>query len=672
MDVHAQQIETLNRGVVALPQASGEVYVGWRLLATDQEGIAFNVYRTSNGATSKLNELPLTESTNFVDAGADLSSENAYFVRPVLDGEEQEASSSFVLPADASTRSYLTIPLQDDLSASARLVATGDLDGDGAYDFVVKRGNLDIDPSQNTQWTEADTYKLEAYKSDGTFLWRFDMGVNIRPGIWYSPFLVYDLDGDGSAEVAAKIGEVGEDWNGDGTTDYREPSGRILSGPEYLVLLDGETGQIEARADWIERGDIADWGDDYGNRANRNMLAVAYLDGEQPSLIMMRGLYGGQSGFSSKMEAEAWNYRNGELSLQWDWRRSPGGAGFQNYRVGDVDRDGRHEFVHGSVAIDDDGTTMWATGEGHGDRMHMTDISPQREGLEIWYVQEGGYEHPVHLRDAATGDLLWGKTGNWGDVGRGTAADIDPRYEGIEVWASSGNFYSAAGETIGRRPLSVNMAIWWDGDLLRELLDGTEVAKWDWEQFSTDPLLTAQGLVGSRNAPMGYADVFGDWREEVWYVTASGELRIYTTTIPTSHRFATMMHDLDYRTSVAAETNGYMQATQPSFYFGPDMLETSQETTSSPPSGINLQGVFPHPVRHTASAVFEAPMAGRYHVAIYDVLGRVVHERQVHLAAAGRRQLRFDVRDQPGGLYVLTVTSARTGRSATQRFAQIQ
>ncbi len=564
----AIQLEPLDRGLVAIARNDGGIFLSWRLLHSDPDDIAFHVYRDAH----KITDEPIFTSTNIVDANG--SNTSIYTVRAVVDGQEQALSK----PVAVLTQNYRSIPLQTDLNYGGNHVGVGDLDGDGEYDFVVKRGSQDIDPSQGTIAT--NTFKLEGYKSDGTFLWRVDLGWNIRQGIWYSPVLVYDLDGDGKAEVIAKIGEVNEDLNGDGKIDYRAGSERrVLYGPEYFVIIDGETGEILARDDWIERGSVSSWGDDYGNRVNRNMMAIAYLDGERPSLIILRGTY-------TKMYADAWSWHNGQLTKLWRWYRPSGGGGFHNLRTGDIDGDGKDEIVNGSIAINDDGTEMWQTGEGHGDRMHMTDIDPERPGLEIWYVQESPAVNGIHLTAAEDGDAIWGipKSIASGDVGRGLAADIDPNYKGLECWASAGDLYNCKGYRIASRPSQCNMAIWWDGDLLRELLDGTTIQK-----YGGNRLLTASGSTGSRNAPMGYGDIFGDWREEVWYIANNNELRIYTTTIPTDRRFVTFMHDKDYRISVACEMVGYMQATQPSFYFGVDMDQAPEETPPFEPTG--LQGV---------------------------------------------------------------------------------
>ncbi|MFO7177741.1 MAG: rhamnogalacturonan lyase [Pseudomonadota bacterium] len=556
-------MENLGRGLVAV-KVEGGVYVGFRLLANEPLDTGFNVYR----GDTRLNDAPLTGATNYLDPEGTLS--DRYSVRAVVNGVEQAPSES----VSVLDRNYIEIPLDmTGTTQGANHVGVGDLDGDGEFDYVVRRANQDIDPSQST--VADNTFKLEGYRRNGERLFRVDLGWNIRQGVWYAPFVVYDLDGDGKAEVITKIGETpGNDWNGDGVTDYRSGSGArtILTGPEYFAVLDGTTGEILARADWIPRGDPNSWGDDYGNRSERHLMTVAYVDGERPSVIILRGTY-------TKLFAEAWNYRDGTLSRVWQWNRT-GGGGFHNLRVGDIDGDGKDEIINGSMAIDDDGRHLWVTGEDHGDRLHMTDIDPSRPGLEIFYVQESPsvYQHPHHLRDARTGQLIWGPTAKAGDNGRGNCGDVSAAHPGVECWSSAvDGLISATGQNAGSKPSSVNFSIWWDGDLLRELLDGTTISK-----YGGGTLLSASGCTaGSRNAPMGYGDVIGDWREEV-FQRCGNTIRIYTTTVPTEFRHYTLMHDSDYRTSVASETMGYMQSTQPGFFFGEGMAPSTAPAITVP------------------------------------------------------------------------------------------
>ncbi|MBN1845370.1 MAG: hypothetical protein JW810_06770 [Sedimentisphaerales bacterium] len=553
-----RQIETLDRGMVALHRGGGQIYIGWRLLAGDPDEIAFNLYRVANGGPAvRLNAAPITQSTNWLDDGADLDQSNSYFVRPLLAGQEQAVSAAFTLPANPPERNYLAIPLRGDYVFDR--AGVGDLDGDGQYDYVIKQPGQVTDPGVYSP--SEDTWKIEAYKSDGTFLWRRDLGWNIVQGIWWSPMIVYDLDGDGRAEVVAKTAPTDVDYR-------RESDGRVLTGPEWFSVFDGLSGAERARADWIPRGNICDWGDCYGNRVNRNLMCVAYLDGARPSLVIFRGTYG-------LMKAEAWNFRDGQLTNVWRWSNEGLGSdyqgqGFHEVRVGDIDHDGRDEILNGSLVIDDDGTTGYTTGEGHGDRFHLTDIDPNRPGLETWYIQEDypGYTHPVHLRDSLTGALLWGIEGNWGDVGRGLVADIDPRQAGLECWSHRGDLYNCRGDVLGDQPESCQFAVWWDDDLLRELLENGRIRKWNYLNGNLESLADAELYTNSDKL---IADLFGDWREEIITVAPEGgELRIYTTTIPSTRRFVTLMHDPIYRIDVATMSMGYTQSAHPSFYFGAD------------------------------------------------------------------------------------------------------
>lgn len=551
------------RGVVAVRSGSGN-YIGWRAKATDPEALAWNVYRD----TTLLNAEPLAGGTNFLDEGAPAGS--AYHVRPVLDGEEQGSSETVM----ASANPYIAIPLDNGGGRQAgRMVGVGDLDGDCRYDLVLKRSDGDRDVTQSDPFP-SETIKIEAYADDGRFLWRRDVGPNIRPGVWFSPFVVFDLDGDGRAEVILKASEVPEelggngDVNGDGRTDYRESNGDMYWNEhrdvEFVEVWSGETGEFLARAPWI---DVGPWGSD-GNRYNRNQMGVAYLDGERPSVVFTRG-------GNSRNEVHAYDYRDGELTRRWAWVAENGGGNYgHNVRAGDVDGDGRDEFLFFNVAIDDDGSrVLWNTQEQHGDRFHMSDIDPDRPGMEIFYIQEfgGSYTHPVSLRDAATGEVIWGPEGNWDDVGRGLSANIDAEVRGMESWASAGELYDARGEVIGERPNTPNMAIWWDADREREIIDGTTISDWNGRGFST--VQSANGCSsGSRNIPMAVADILGDWREEaIWVCNDTTELRIYVNTEVTTFRLPTFMQDPEYRTGVATMTSGYVQSAHTSFYVGSDM-----------------------------------------------------------------------------------------------------
>ncbi len=607
-----RHMENLGRGMVAVNQGDGKVFVSWRLLGTDPASVAFNVYVSTGGARPvKLNDNPIRDMTNTVDTKPDLSKSNSYFVRAVLGGHEQAVSTPFTLPANAPARQYLSIPLQTPPGYSPNDASVGDLDGDGEYEIVLHQLGRGRDNGSAGLTTEPI---LQAYKLDGTLLWRINLGKNIREGAHYTQFMVYDFDGDGKAEVACKTADGTVDGQGkiigDPNADWREPEGSfatfrnkkhsltgyVLSGPEYLTIFDGQSGAALATTNFIpprhptklnptaeELAEI--WGDGYGNRVDRFLACVAYLDGKRPSLVMSRGYY-------TRTVLTAWNWRDGKLSRAWTFDSEDGtpgnkaysGQGNHNLSVGDVDGDGKDEIIFGACAIDDNGKGLYSTGLGHGDALHLSDLDPDRPGLEVFDIQERFDDAGASFRDARTGEIIWKKAsvkaGPDGEgPGRGLALDIDPRYRGYESWvrgADIAGLFDAKGRTISEvTPRSCNFGVFWDGDLLSELLDRNRITKWNWSDGSETELLIAEGCTsnnGTKATPVLSADILGDWREEViWRTLDNKELRIYTTTIPTKYRFYTFMHDPEYRLSVAWQNVAYNQPPHTSFYMGEGM-----------------------------------------------------------------------------------------------------
>jgi rhamnogalacturonan endolyase len=598
MDASAQRyMENLGRGVVAVRQADNSVFVGWRLLGTDAENIAFNLYRsTGDQRPVRLNSNPLTTATHFVDKTANLSVANRYFVRPVENQKESFSSGSFTLPANAPARNYISIPVKPPYYTTPNDISVGDLDGDGEYELVVHMASRGRD---NSGAGQTDPAILQAYKLDGSLLWTIDLGFNIREGAHYTQFMVYDLDGDGRAEVACKtadgtvdgkgkvIGNPNVDW---GATT----SGHILKGPEYLTIFDGWTGAELATTKYVPGRhpetenptpqQLRDtWGDDRGNRSDRYLACIAYLDGKRPSLVMCRGYY-------TRSVLAAWNWRDGKLSQVWTFDSDDGnpanrayrGQGNHNLSVADVDNDGKDEIIYGACVIDDNGKGLYSTGLGHGDALHVSDLDPTRPGLEIFNIQERADDAGAHFRDAKTGEILWRKPTAQGEEegpGRGLSADIDPRYPGSECWAAGGGvegLFSAKGQVINpRAPRACNFAIWWDGDLIRELLDSNRIMRWNWQSNTLENIFVAQDCVsnnGTKSTPGLSADILGDWREEVILRTQdNSEIRIYTTTIPTEHRFYTLMHDPQYRLAIAWQNVAYNQPPHPGFHLGVGM-----------------------------------------------------------------------------------------------------
>ncbi len=644
-------VENLGRGVVALRTADASVYVGWRLLGTDPADVAFNLYRSTGGGVAvKLNDTPLVATTDFLDTSADLTQSNAYSVRPVLRNTELAASAAFTLGASAAVQGYLTVPLQRPPGASVEVPAgnptqaftyspndasVADLDGDGEYEIVLK-----WDPSNsrdNASAGLAGRALIDAYKLDGTRLWRIDLGRNIRAGAHYTQFIVYDLDGDGKAEVACKTADGTVDGVGtvigDPAKDYRSlivptdgiqvPAtndvryGKTLAGPEYFTIFDGLTGRALATTNYLPgRDPIDSWGgiggngnnDNTGNRGDRFLAGLAYLDGQRPSVIMARGYYG-------RTVLAAWDWRpvNGQsqLTSRWvyDTGRSNGngfpwagsnpfnGQGYHSLSIADVDHDGRDEIVYGSMVVDDNGTGLFSTGLRHGDALHVSDLVPSRPGLEVFGVHESEgntlslLSPGMALYDAATGEILWSFVPGR-DVGRGLAADIDPRTPGYEFWgAGEVGLLDGQGNRVSAAPSATNFAAWWDADPLREIEDQNWISKWDWNTESLVRLMTADGA-GSNNGTKANAvlsgDILGDWREEVIFRgNDNASLRIYSTSIPATSRMYTLMHDPQYREAIAWQNVGYNQPPHPSFFIGdgmaaPPVPNVTHRDTQSP------------------------------------------------------------------------------------------
>ncbi|WP_051049599.1 rhamnogalacturonan lyase [Nocardiopsis ganjiahuensis] len=569
--VDARQAENLDRSVVSVGGPDGNL-VTWRLLGEDDPATAFNVYRDGELITPE----PLTGATNHLDTGA--PSDAAYTVAAVVDGEEQPPSEPSLTFADG----YLDVPLDrpeggsvngSDYTYDASDASVGDLDGDGQYEIVLK-----WDPTNakdNSQSGHTGPVLIDAYALDGTRLWRIDLGANIRAGAHYTQFQVYDYDGDGSAEVAMKTADGTRDGEGtvigDAGADHRNPSGYVLSGPEYLTVFEGTTGRALDTVDYVPaRGNVADWGDDYGNRVDRFLAGTAYLDGENPSMVFSRGYY-------TRAVVAAWDFRDGQLSQRWVFDSDdPGnqgyaGQGFHSLSVADAEGDGRDEVMFGAAAIDDDGTGLWATGYGHGDALHVGDFLPDRPGLEVYGVSENASAPDAWLVDAATGDTLWELGPGGGDNGRGVAGDIWADNPGAEFWSSNvAGLRGADGEEVGAKPGSANFLVWWDGDASRELLDGTRIDKYGPDGGTR--LLTGEDVAsnnGTKATPALSGDILGDWREEVvWRTSDNTALRIYSTPHETDLRVPALVDDSQYRVALAWQNTAYNQPPHPSFALG--------------------------------------------------------------------------------------------------------
>ncbi len=587
-----RQVENLDRGVVAAYTGSG-MLVSWRSLATDNVNTSFQLYKNGEFVA----EIAANEATNYFVSGAtpaDSFTIDTYVNNTLTEwanpatilGNKNGGTGSVdgaYMDVPLNTPADQTMPDGTTCSYTANDCSVGDVDGDGEYEIIVKWDPSNSQDNSNDGYT--GTVFLDCYKLDGTQLWRIDLGINIRAGAHYTQFLVYDFDGDGKAELMCKTADGTTDGTGnvigDRTADYRSSAGRILSGPEYLTLFDGMTGAALDTVDYEPgRGNVSDWGDIYGNRCDRFLAGVAYLDGQTPSAVFCRGYY-------TRAAIVAYDVMDKKIVTRWiydtgnDSSDPVYGQGNHSIVVMDVDADEKDEIIYGSACIDDDGTCLWSTGLGHGDCMQAGDLIPEREGLEVFQVHEDIPCTEIH--DAATGEIIW-KIDADSDVGRGIALNISEDYPGMEFastadgmiyyWDNTAQSMKAIGAWNDSIKWSENSAIWWTGSLERESLDRTMIENFSGRIFTGNNI--SYNNDSKANACLT-CDLFGDWREEMIFRTDDGSaLRIFETTAETDVKLFTLMQDTQYRTGVAIENVGYNQAPNTSFFLGTgyDLPET--------------------------------------------------------------------------------------------------
>lgn len=648
------QMETLTRGLVALPASDGKgEFISWRLFGTDTANTTFDLLRDGNVIASDLKDV-----TNYTDVNGNTSSK--YRILTKVNGNISETSddvlpwtnvfksitldrpASGVTPAYTCSRNKVTYnyPNGESYSYSPNDCSVADVDGDGEYELIVK---WDPTNSQDNslEGITGNVY-LDCYKLDGSKLWRIDMGANIRAGAHYTQFLVFDFNGDGKAEVICKTAPGTIDGVGnyvtvaaddatikaaDNTKIYRTSVGLILNGPEYLTVFNGETGAAINTINYTPSRGITTndpststlksiWGDNYGNRADRFLACVAYLDGadKKPSAVMCRGYY-------TRSYLWAVDFNGNKLSTKWlhaststseysvadatgtsikysgsisTYTKKTGtayGQGAHSIAVADVDNDGCDEIIYGSAAINNDGTLLYTTGLGHGDAQHLCDINPDREGLEYFMVHEDS-PYGIDVHDAKTGEILVHANGS-GDTGRGMAADIDSNHRGCEIWSSDtsgNNSYTLdySGATIVQKKATYDFRIYWDGDVQEELLNAKNNAPYleKWNGTKANNLLINNQNVSyygnstscnsTKGTPNLTADLFGDWREEMifWNNKDSASINIFTTNVASSYRVPTLMHDHVYRMGVAWQNVAYNQPPHLGYYL-PDYVLTA-------------------------------------------------------------------------------------------------
>ena len=633
------QMEALDRGLVVLRADGAGRFISWRMLGTDDLSTTWDLL-----ADSVLLESDLTVTNYQHKTGGKTT---LYQVVTKVDGEPVDTTEA----VSAWDNNYY-LPVQLDLpedgytsdssstySYTPNDCTVGDVDGDGQYEIVVK-----WDPSNskdNSNTGETGPVIIDCYKIDGTQLWRINLGPNIRAGAHYTQMVFYDLSGDGKPELLVKTAPGATDSEGnyvssvaddsditgaDNTADYRNSDGRILSGPEWLTVFDGLTGEAihtvfynPNRAGYLggapDHPEKSFWNDNYGNRADRHLACAAYLDGpdENPSAVFCRGYY-------TRAYLWAVDFDGEKLSTKWlhastsktsvtltdaddnsttttyssntsglSTSYTAYGQGNHNLSVGDVDGDGCDEIVWGSCAIDNDGSLLYSVGYGHGDAMHLGKLNPNRKGLQVFDVhEESNLPYGWDVHDAATGEVYYYAEGS-SDNARGMSGDIYSSPRGYEFWSNNDHSPRSAvtGETVASISPSACFRLYWDGDLLDDLFDGSM----NTSTGISSPVITkgtgvslvelyaknygySQSCNYTKATPCLTADLFGDWREEVvcWNYNDPSQLIILTTNITSSYAIPTLMHDHTYRMGVVWENVAYNQPPHTGYYL-PDYVE---------------------------------------------------------------------------------------------------
>ena len=585
----------LKRGLMALNlSASGGSgnLVSWRSRETDDKNVRYKLFRgtSANAQPTKMNSgNPIMGKTNFNDTGGSASS---YYRLEVYDGAGNllETEVSGKTWTNQNMRVPLAAPPVDTRNGATYTpndAAICDMDGDGEYEIILKWYPSNAKDAANSGTTS--NIFFDCYKLDGTQLWRIDMGPNFFASAHTVQFIAWDFDGDGYGEFMAKTGPGTIDGEGnyvvmgndDPTANWLNSRGKQVEGPEYITVFDGLTGAEISTIPYHTNyaAGASYWGDSNQNRSERYLAAIAWLDGadKNPSPIFARGYYSGAF-------VGAYDWDGVQLKERWVSRNTTKGQGLWGegahwISVGDCDGDGKQEIVYGSAALDDDGSLLYRTGLGHGDALHLGDLIPEREGMELFMVHEEkpyGYD----LRDAKTGERLLYKTAG-SDTGRGLAAHFDSSSPHSQfLYSAAAGMYDcldgseiAPSWAIGSSGAGINNRIYWDGDLYDEFFDKSIIAHWnptgkyfDRYKFNNGNYVWGKLNNSSKNNPCVLGDLLGDWREEiVTWNESDKSLYICATSYTTDYRIPHLMDDLNYRAQVINQNCAYNQPPHLSF-----------------------------------------------------------------------------------------------------------
>ncbi|MBO4906758.1 MAG: cellulosome protein [Bacteroidaceae bacterium] len=640
LSMSAQRLQQpLGRGVVAVKRngtsrtgdgGSGAL-ISWRKLAQEPEGTTYNVYRRAAGSADyiKMNSTPLKK-TNYTPSS--LTANTEYAVSAIVNGVEGEISVPFLYKTRAWDNVWFdfdfdnTVIKRDDYRT--KFVWPMDLNGNGEVDAIVVdrlfAGAASGDETDSEENTATTSHKIQAYKLDGTLLWTVDMGPNVNICAGQNDMVVaYDINCDGRCEVMIRasdgtrfwdkenetwgkyaMGSSEADTDGDGIVDYRSQTKR--NRPFYVSVIDGATG-AEIACSELDYSKVTD-GSDHYSRDNRSdymsdgyaamdgHFSICYLDGVHPSLVME--CLDRDNNKTHHNYVFTWDYDwSGGKATNWHqsatWSRNdkrPWPAEFHMLRVADVDGDGCDEMLQGGYALNPLTGFFQSPGIGHGDRYIVSDIDPDRPGMEVFAIQQSALLGQL-IYDPATGERIkeWYLPSVF-DVGRGSCMDIDPNHRGYEIYSFTDDYiYDCKGDGTGETRSQWGITtcfegFWWNGDLLREELSSPGGSGWGTNlnvttvrgkarliEFSRESSWSTMAATGTRPAFMG--DIVGDWREEVILVKQSTDhstgLTGYSTNLASGYSIYCLQQDPHYRGDCT--TRGYYQHPNTSFYLGAGM-----------------------------------------------------------------------------------------------------